>query len=241
LAATHYPHVFSPFKLGSLTLKNRLVMSAMSSELGGKDGSVTPQMIAFYKERAVGGMGLIIVEYACVDPDTGRSNDRQLTLESRQNLDGHVRLVRTIHENGARAFIQIQHSGQYANREILPERMPVAPSDVFSKKDPSKLAARSLASAEVAALVERFGRTAEIAIEAGYDGVELHGAHGYLLTQFLSPLANRRDDAWGGDSERRMAAHRLRTRRAFDGRDGERTSSRRCRRRSSRRGSGAHA
>jgi 2,4-dienoyl-CoA reductase (NADPH2) len=205
ISSAPYPHIFSPFKLGPLALKNRLVMSAMSSELGEKDGSVSAQMIAFYKERAIGGMGLIIVEYACVDPDTGRSNDRQLTLESRQNLNGHVRLVRTIHEHGACALIQIQHSGQYANREILPDKMPVAPSDIFSKKDPSKLTARGLSSEEILALVERFGCAAELAIEAGYDGVELHGAHGYLLTQFISPLANRRVDAWGGDPERRMA------------------------------------
>lgn len=200
-----YPHLFSPFTLRGVTLPNRAVMAPMSTELGGKNGEVTPDMIAFYRERALGGMGLIIVEYTCIDPDTGRAHEFQLTLESRANLDGHRRLVRAVHEAGAKVFMQLQHSGQYANRAVLPAGMPVGPCDIFSKKNPSRLTCRGLSSAEVAALAEAFGRAAALAVEAGYDGVELHGAHGYLLTQFLSPLANRRDDEWGGDFERRLA------------------------------------
>ncbi|MDB5425420.1 MAG: NADH:flavin oxidoreductase [Phenylobacterium sp.] len=200
-----YPSLFSPFELRGLTLKNRLVMAPMSTELGGLDGEVTPQMIAFYRERALGGMGLIVVEYTCIEPDTGRAHEHQLTLESRRNLDGHRRLTRTVHEAGARVFMQMQHSGQYANARVLPGGMPVAPSDVFSRRDPTKMTARGLTSDEVQGLVEAFGHTATLAIEAGYDGVELHGAHGYLLSQFMSPLGNRRDDAWGGDAERRLA------------------------------------
>ncbi|EQA98434.1 2,4-dienoyl-CoA reductase-like NADH-dependent reductase (Old Yellow Enzyme family)/thioredoxin reductase [Sphingobium wenxiniae] len=200
-----YPYLFSPFTLRGVTLPNRAVMAPMSTELGGRDGEVTPDMIAFYRERALGGMGLIIVEYTCVDPDTGRAHEYQLTLESRRNLDGHRRLVRAVHEAGTKVFMQIQHSGQYANRAVLPGGMPVGPSDIFSKKDPTRLTCRGLTSAEVARLAASFGETARLAVEAGYDGVELHGAHGYLLTQFLSPLTNKRDDEWGGDFERRMA------------------------------------
>ena len=205
MTSAPYPHLFSPFTLGSLTLKNRLVMAPMSTELGGLNGEVTPQMIAFYRARAVGGMGLIVVEYTCVDPDTGRAHEHQLTLESRRNLDGHRRLTRTLHEAGAKVFMQIQHSGQYASAKVLPGGMPVAPSDVVSRKDPTRMTARGLTADEVQAMAESFGHTAGLAVEAGYDGVELHGAHGYLLSQFLSPLGNRRDDAWGGDFERRLA------------------------------------
>lgn len=200
-----YPHLFTPFHLRGVELRNRLVMAPMSTELGGLDGEVTPAMIAFYRERALGGMGLIVVEYTCVDPDTGRAHSHQLTLDNRRNLDGHRRLVRTIHEAGAHVFMQIQHSGQYANAAVLPGGVPVGPSDVFAKRDPEKRTSRGLEAGEVAAMVAAFGETAALAIEAGYDGVELHGAHGYLLTQFLSPLGNRRDDAWGGDAERRLA------------------------------------
>ncbi|MDE1145136.1 MAG: FAD-dependent oxidoreductase [Azospirillaceae bacterium] len=204
-ATTPYPHLFSPFQLGTVRLKNRLVMAPMSTELGGREGEVTPDMIAFYRERALGGMGLIVVEYTCVSPDTGRAHEFQLTLESRRNLDGHRRLVETVHAAGAHVFMQLQHSGQYANRTLLPGGMPVAPSDVPHRRDPSRLVARGLSEVEVADLVEAFTNTARLAVEAGYDGVELHGAHGYLLTQFLSPLTNRRDDRWGGDVERRLA------------------------------------
>src|SRR3546814_19911771 len=92
-ASPPYPHVFSPFTIRGVTLPNRMVMAPMSTELGGLEGEVTPQMIAFYRERALGGMGLIIVEYTCVDPDTGRAHEYQLTLESRRNLDGHRRQI----------------------------------------------------------------------------------------------------------------------------------------------------
>ena len=199
-----YPTLFSSFRLGNVELKNRLVMAAMSTELGGLQGEVTPQMIAFYRARAAGGMGLIIVEYTCVDPDTGRAHEWQLTLESRRNLDGHIRLVRAVHEAGAKIFMQMQHSGQYSNAAVLPGGLPYGPSDIYSKKDPEKLTTKGFSAAEVEGLIEGFGRTAELAVEAGYDGVELHGAHGYLLTQFMSPLGNKRDDEWGGDEERRL-------------------------------------
>ena len=202
---TPYPHLFSPFTVRGLTLPNRAVMAPMSTEMGGRNGEVTPDMIAFYRERAIGGIGLIIVEYTCVDPETGRSNEYQLTLKDRRNLDGHRRLVRAVHEAGAKAFMQLQHSGQYANRAVLPGGMPVGPVDIFSKKDVTRRTCRALTPHEVAGMAEAFGATAALAVEAGYDGVELHGAHGYLLSQFLSPLANRRDDAWGGDFERRLA------------------------------------
>ncbi|APR51083.1 NADH:flavin oxidoreductase [Sphingomonas koreensis] len=203
--STAYPNLFTPLRLRGVELPNRLVMAPMSTELGGLEGEVTPAMIAFYRERALGGMGLIIVEYTCVDPDTGRAHEYQLTLDDRKNLDGHRRLVRTIHDAGAKIFMQIQHCGQYANRKVLPGGMPVGPSDIFSKRDPEQMTCRGLTSEEIAKLVISFGNTAALAVEAGYDGVELHGAHGYLLTQFMSPLGNKRDDEWGGDAERRLA------------------------------------
>lgn len=199
-----YPHLFSPLAIGSLLLKNRIVMAPMSTEMGDADGAVTPRMIAFYRERALGGVGLITVEYTCVGPETGRAYHHQLTLESRRNLDGHARLVRTVHDAGAKIFMQLQHSGQFANAKVLPDGMPAGPSDVFARRDPTRQLARALGEAEIEALIEAFGYTAELAVEAGYDGVELHGAHGYLLTQFLSPLGNFRVDRWGGDFEGRL-------------------------------------
>ncbi len=202
---TPYPHIFSPFQLGTVTLPNRMVMAPMSTELGGLEGEVTPQMIAFYRERALGGMGLIIVEYTCVSPETGRAHEYQLHLEDETNLEGHRRLVRAVHDAGARIFVQLQHCGIYANPKVLPEGLTVGPCDIYSRRDPEKKTSRALTNDEIEHLIYSFGNTAALAMKAGYDGIELHGAHGYLLTQFLSPLCNLRDDQWGGDAERRLA------------------------------------
>jgi 2,4-dienoyl-CoA reductase (NADPH2) len=202
---TSYPALFSPFELAGLTLKNRVVMAPMSTSLGGTDGSVTPAGIAFYRERALGGFGLIIVEFTSVDPSTGRTEEHQLSLDSRRNLDGHIRLVNAIHEGGAKAFLQLQHGGRFSPAKLLPSGITRGPSEVVSRKDPSKVIVQPFSDAEIRGLVDAFGHTAGLAAEAGYDGIEIHGAHGYLLSQFLSAFSNQRDDAWGGDAERRMA------------------------------------
>lgn len=201
----HYPQLFSPFTLGSLELKNRLVMAPMSSSLGGTDGRVTADQIAFYQERARGGFGLIIVEFTSVDPDTGRTEVHQLSLESDRNLDGHYRLVDALHESGTKCFIQLQHGGRFAPAKFLRDGIVRGPSRVWSRKDPTKLVVEAMDDALIRHLIEAFGAAAGRAARAGYDGIELHGAHGYLLSQFLSPLSNERDDEWGGDEQRRMA------------------------------------
>jgi len=200
-----YPNLFSPFELGSLKLDNRLVMAPMSSSLGGTDGRVTADQIAFYQERARGGFGLIVVEFTSVDPDTGRTEVHQLSLESDRNLEGHYRLVDALHESGTKAFIQLQHGGRFAPAKFLKDGIVRGPSRVYSRRDPSKLVVEEMDDALIRHLVDAFGAAAGRAARAGYDGIELHGAHGYLLSQFLSPISNERDDEWGGDEERRMA------------------------------------
>jgi 2,4-dienoyl-CoA reductase (NADPH2) len=200
----HYPSLFSPLTIGNLTLRNRTVMAPMSTNLSGLDGSVSPAQVAFYRARAEGGTGMIIVEFCCIDAATGRSEHRQLTLESAGHLDGHQRLVQAITSAGAAACLQLQHGGQGAIRALLADGMAVAPSDVPSTRNPERLSARALRGDEIERLIECFGRTAELGVKAGYQAFELHGAHGYLLTSFLSPRTNFRDDAWGGDEERRL-------------------------------------
>lgn len=200
----HYPNLFTPLKLGNLTLRNRTVMAPMSTNLSAPDGSVSQAQVAFYRARAEGGIGMIVVEFCCVDAATGRSEHRQLTLESPAHLDGHQRLVEAINGGGAAAALQLQHGGHGAMRGLLADGVAVAPSDIPSSKDPARLSARGLTETEIERLIECFGRTAELSVMAGYDAIELHGAHGYLLTSFLSPMMNHRDDAWGGDEERRL-------------------------------------
>lgn len=199
-----YPHIFSPLQLGTLTLKNRIVMAPMSSNLGSLEGAVTPEQIAFYRARATGGTGMIIVEFCCVQRSTGLTEERQLNLESDEYLDGHQRLVEAITREGAVACLQLQHGGPGVKRALVPDGVALGPSDVFSRRDPTKRTARALTDAEIEELIECFGRSAELAIKAGYQAIELHGAHGYLLTTFMSPLMNHRDDQWGGDLQRRL-------------------------------------
>ncbi len=200
-----YPHLFSPLQLGSLTLPNRIVMAPMSTNLGTTAGAVTPEQVAFYRARAAGGTGMIIVEFCCVHAASGRSEHRQLTLEDGTHLPGHQRLVEAITGAGSVACLQLQHGGQGAKKDLVLDSLPVTASEVSSRRDPGRAIARALTHDEIEHLVECFGRTAELGVKAGYQAFELHGAHGYLLTSFLSPFTNRRDDAWGGDEVRRLA------------------------------------
>lgn len=199
-----FPHLFSPFQLGSVTLPNRTVMAPMSTNLGTEDGAVTPRQVAFYRARAAGGTGMVIVEFCSVHAASGRSEHRQLTLEDARHLDGHQRLVEAITGADSVACLQLQHGGQGAKRELVTDGMPVTASDVASRRDPGRLVARALTLSEIENLIESFGRTAELGVRAGYQVFELHGAHGYLLTSFLSPFTNQRDDAFGGDEPRRL-------------------------------------
>ncbi|WP_425317567.1 FAD-dependent oxidoreductase [Pseudomonas nitroreducens] len=198
-----FPHLFQGFTLRNLALPNRIVMAPMSTNLGSPEGFVTAEQVAFYRERALGGTGMIIVEFCCVDGTTGRSEHRQLTLEAPAQVAGHQRLVEAITSAGAIACLQLQHGGQGAKRDLVRGGMPIAPSDVLSHS--GRLMARAMTDEEAEALIESFGQAAELGIQAGYQAVELHGAHGYLLTSFLSPYSNQRDDHWGGDEERRLA------------------------------------
>lgn len=202
MSHTPYPRLFEDIQIRSLRIPNRTVMAPMSTNLGTLDGFVSPEQIAFYRERAAGGTGMIIVEFCCVDGATGRSEHRQLTLESAAQVAGHQRLVEAITRAGSVACLQLQHGGRGAKRDLLAGGMPLAPSDVMTRS--GKLMARALLEDEILDLIEAFGHSAALGCQAGYQAFELHGAHGYLLTSFLSPFSNQRDDHWGGDEERRL-------------------------------------
>jgi len=199
-----YPHLFSPFRIGGLDLPNRIVMAPMSSALAGRDGRVSDRQIAYFRERARGGTGMIIVEFTCVDRRFGVSEPNQLVLEDESALDGHRRLVEAVNAEGTIASIQLQLPGQYALPHLNGGRMPAAPSVVHSRRSGAQMA-RAFEPQEIEELIEHFGRAAGLARRAGYQAIELHGAHGYLLMAFMSPLMNFRDDAWGGDAQRRLA------------------------------------
>ena len=199
-----YSLLFSPGTIGGLTLKNRIVMAPMESHLGNADGSVSAESIAYYRERALGGVGMVIVEYTCVDGLDGFSSMvPQLRLDTPHYRTGHGKLAAAIRLAGARACVQLSHAGRQTRPEVI-GRQPVAPSGVPLSSFYLASMPRALEEAEIIRIIGSFARAAGLAAAAGYDAVMLHGAHGYLLSQFLSPLVNRRSDAWGGDFERRM-------------------------------------
>jgi len=193
----HYPTVFQPCRIGSLTLKNRLAMSQMTMNYATEDGIVTDKAIAYYAERAKGGVGLILVEGTYFTPE-GKGYVRQIGLASRVHIEGLKRLTDAVHglKNDARIFLQIHHAGGRASSKVTGIQ-PVAPSAV--PPYPGAETPRALTSDEVAGLIEAHVEAAARAQEAGFDGVDIHCAHGYLVPSFFSPMTNLRTDGYGGD------------------------------------------
>ena len=200
---TAYPLLFSPFLLGNLSLPNRIVMAPMSSSLAGLDGHVTHELIAFLRDRAAGGCGLVIVEFTCVEPRFGLGELRQPRIDLDEHIASHAGLVKAITGEGARACLQLHLPGQYVARDSLRGAQAVAPSEVIARD--GRQLARALESDEIEQLVQRFAEGAQRAVQAGYQAIELHGAHGYLPMAFMSPRKNVRTDAWGGDFQKRLA------------------------------------
>jgi 2,4-dienoyl-CoA reductase-like NADH-dependent reductase (Old Yellow Enzyme family)/thioredoxin reductase len=193
--------IWEPVSIGGLALPNRLVMAAMGTAYCHPDGRVSDRLIRYLARRARGGVGLVVTEATAVD-GSGAPFPGVARADEDHHVDGLARLAAAVHAEGGRVALQLYHAGRQMSERISGRR-PVAPSAVAS---PSvRDVPRALDAEEVAALVERFAEAAGRAQRAGFDAIELNGGHGYLLHQFLSPVANRRDDDWGGDAARRMA------------------------------------
>ena len=196
---TAFPKLFSSFKIGSLNIKNRMVMSPMETHLCDKEGFVTEEIIAYYKERALGGVGYITLENTSVDP-AGRVNDGMLCIHDDKFIAGLKMLTDCIHVVGGKVVLQLSHAG----KEALPYYTglkTVSPSAIPSPL--TKEMPKELTIEEIKSIVNKFTDGAERAVKAGFDGVEIHMAHGYLVNQFLSPESNIRTDDYGGDTIRR--------------------------------------
>ncbi len=192
---TPYPRLFEPLALGPLTLKNRIVMGSMHTRLECADRPAE-RLAAFYGERARGGAALIIT--GGVSPDSaGRMEEDSLVLDRRDQLPFHRRIVDAVHAAGAPICLQILHAGRYAKLDGLVGASAI-PSPI-NRRQP-----RALADAEVEATIEAFVECAALAQAAGYDGVEIMGSEGYLITQFTAPRTNDRTDRWGGALENRL-------------------------------------
>ena len=191
--------LFEPTKIGAMTVKNRIVMPAMGTDFGTQDGFVSPKLVDYYEERAKGGVGLIIVENTSVDYPRGKAMPNQISIDHDKYLEGLSGLARAIKRGGSRSAIQLEHGGRDTNSAITGQQ-PVGPSASLSQAgEPVK----ELSVAEIEELVERHVEAAVRAKKAGFDGVEIHGANGHLLAQFLCPGLNQRGDQYGGSLENR--------------------------------------
>jgi 2,4-dienoyl-CoA reductase-like NADH-dependent reductase (Old Yellow Enzyme family)/thioredoxin reductase len=191
--------LLEPAKIGTMRLKNRIVMPAMDTNLATREGFVTARLIDYYAERAKGGVGLIIVECTSVDYPRGKVTVGQLSIDDDQYLEGLSQLADAIKSGGARAAIQLEHGGGVTHSSISGEQ-PVGPSQAIS---PLGEPVRGLSTDEIAGLVELHAKAALRAKKARFDGIEIHGAHEHLLAQFMSPSINQRQDEYGGTLENR--------------------------------------
>jgi 2,4-dienoyl-CoA reductase-like NADH-dependent reductase (Old Yellow Enzyme family)/thioredoxin reductase len=200
--AAPYERLFSPGRIGRLTLRNRIIMAPMEKNLATPEGAVTQRYIDYLERRAEGGAALILLESMYVDPH-GKGHPCQLGIHDDALVPGYRRLVEACHRHGALVGAEIQFGGRQTSSAVT-GRQPVAPSPVPCAVLTGGDMPRALTVAEIHALVDRFAEAATRAVSAGFDVIEIHGSHGYLIGQFLSPYANHREDEYGGDAERRL-------------------------------------
>src|SRR4051812_19479036 len=207
-----YPHLFRPLDLGFVTLPNRILMGSMHTGYEARPNGIAP-LAAFYAERAAGGAALIVT--GGFSPNAaGNLGPHPAEFSSSEISKKHKVIPQAVHDAGGRIVLQLLHSGRYGFHERI-----VAPSALKSPINPN--APREMTAAEVTQTIDDFARAAVLAREAGYDGVEIMGSEGYLITQFLALRTNQRRDEWGGALENRMrfAAEIVRRTRAAAGRD----------------------
>lgn len=195
-----FKKIFEPGQIGNMQVANRLIVPPMLTEYAAEDGSLTDRYIDYYEEKAKGGWGLIICEDNSVDPyGAGFKNIAGLWDDG--FIPMHKELTEKVHKYGAKIAVQVYHAGRESDSSVKGKR-PVAPSAIA---DPTKLETpKELTLDEIEVLIEEFAQAIRRAKEAGYDGVELHGAHGYLINQFVSPFSNKRTDAYGGNMNNRL-------------------------------------
>ncbi|WP_435954987.1 flavocytochrome c [Dryocola sp. BD626] len=193
--------MFSPFTLPNGTaLKNRLLMAPMTTCTGYFDGTVTSELVEYYRARA-GSIGTIVVECCFID-DLGLAFPGAIGIDNDEKIAGLAKIAAAIKAEGSRAVLQIYHGGRMVEPKLIGGRTPVAPSALAAPRDGAATPA-ALTTQEVADMVVKFGEGVRRAIQAGFDGVEIHGANTYLIQQFYSPNSNQRDDEWGGSRDNR--------------------------------------
>lgn len=201
-----YKHIFEPFTVRRMTVKNRIMMTPMGTNYGEQSGEMSFLHINYYEQRAKGGTGLIMVENASVDSPEGSNGTTQLRIDHDNYIPRLFKLTETVHKHGACIGIQLNHAGASA-QSARTNMQPVSASDIPSKAGGE--IPRPLEKEEIMRIVKKYGEAAKRAQIAGFDTVEIHAGHSYLLSQFLSPLTNKRTDEFGGSSENRARFARL--------------------------------
>jgi 2,4-dienoyl-CoA reductase-like NADH-dependent reductase (Old Yellow Enzyme family) len=196
--------LLKPLEVGKLTLSNRLVMPPMATSKAEPDGKISREILDYYNEKSKGGhISLIIIEHSFIKQD-GKASNQQLSVADDSVVEGLKELANIIHSNGSKAVMQINHAGSATSSEVTGSES-VGPSSVPNPRRGN--VPHELSVKEIENIVKAFKDAARRVKEAGFDGVEIHSAHGYLLNQFFSPLSNRRTDEYGGDVHKRIRIH----------------------------------
>ncbi len=193
--------LFEPSSIGIMALKNRIVRSAFLENMAAPDGLPTDDTLRMYERLARGGVGLSITGMAYVSPG-GKGQPLQHGAHIDAMIPAWRRITDSVHQLGGKIAMQIVHCGRQSNPKALNGAQSVAPSATPDLYYLTR--SRAMTGKEIAQTIEDFGDAAARVKEAGFDAVQVHGAHGYLVSSFLSPLANRRRDEWGGDAARRL-------------------------------------
>ncbi|MBI4189791.1 MAG: FAD-dependent oxidoreductase [Betaproteobacteria bacterium] len=199
-----FERLFQQVNIGVMSVKNRIAMPPMGTGFATKEGLVTEQTLDYYEARARGGAGLVIVECTCVDFPRGIHALHRLVIHDDSAVPGLTRLAQVIKKHGARAGIQLHHAGRIARSKVT-GLQPVAPSAIRhpAASYPQGEVPHELTASEISDIVDLFTAAASRAKRAGFDGIEIHAAHAYLLAEFLSPFCNKRHDSYGGGIENR--------------------------------------
>jgi len=197
-------HLLKPLQAGTLKLHNRLVMPPMATAKAEPDGKVSQEILDYYKEKSEGGyIPLIIIEHSFITLQ-GKASKSQLSVSDDSTIVGLRKLADVIHKNGSKAIMQLNHAGSAAKKEVI-GTTTVGPSAVANPRQGDMPG--ELTSNEIEDVIQAFYDSARRTKEAGFDGVEIHSAHGYLLNQFFSPLTNKREDEYGGSIHNRIRIH----------------------------------
>lgn len=193
--------LFTPKKIGNVELPNRFVHSATYEVMAKESGEVSDELIKRCERLAKGGVGLIISGHMCIHP-TGRAYPYQVNIHSDEMIPGLKKLTETVHQQGGKIAFQLAHAGRQTTKSLIGQT-PLGPSS--NGRDPVYFVKpKEMTEDQIMEMIKAFGAAAGRAIEAGADGIQLHGAHGYLINEFLSPFFNLRTDAWSGTDANRF-------------------------------------